>query len=337
MRVDAGTSILLSAQPHEDFHAETALEAVIQFLREHGRPKHMSFDHDPRWVGGSSGWDFPSALRRFLLCVQVEPRLCPPHQPHKNGHVERYHRSYKEECLNVHRPESLEEVKRVTEQFQQHYNEQRPHQGRACGNQPPRQAFPMLPTLPPLPRTVQADRWLWRYHHRAFARLIGSDGCVTVHHETYYISNQMSGQLVALVVDAPSASFDVMTGAQVLKRLPIKNVVRDEMPLERFVALMLEQARSEERVRLALKAQWRKGEWDPTRLRQRSGEKRRPAPLPGYREKTGLSSMIMPAHSHLSLALLLFCSLVCIFLSCLFAFACPSNLYRFDLGFDEVE
>ncbi len=147
----------------------------------------------------------------------------------------------------------------------------------------------------------------------------------------------MSGQLVALVVDAPSASFDVMTGAQVLKRLPIKNVVRDEMPLERFVALMLEQARSEERVRLALKAQWRKGEWDPTRLRQRSGEKRRPAPLPGYREKTGLSSMIMPAHSHLSLALLLFCSLVCIFLSCLFAFACPSNLYRFDLGFDEVE
>jgi transposase InsO family protein len=133
--VDAGTSILLSAQVHEDFHAATALEAVIQFLREHGRPKQMSFDRDPRWVGGSSGWDFPSALRRFLLCIQIEPRICPPHQPQKNGHVERYHRSYKEECLNVHWPESLEEVKRVTEEFQQHYNHQRPHQGRACGNQ----------------------------------------------------------------------------------------------------------------------------------------------------------------------------------------------------------
>src|SRR5258708_24533856 len=57
--VDAGTSILLSAQAHEDFHAETALEAVIQFLREHGRPKQMSFDHDPRWLGGSSACDFP--------------------------------------------------------------------------------------------------------------------------------------------------------------------------------------------------------------------------------------------------------------------------------------
>ncbi len=69
---------------------------------------------------------------------------------------------------------------------------------------------------------------------------------------------------MALVVDAPTASFDVMAGAQMLKRLPIKNVVREEMPLERFIALMLEQARSEERLRLALKAQWRKGEWDPT-------------------------------------------------------------------------
>ena len=37
------------------------LLAVIRFLQDYGRPARMSFDHDPRWVGGSSGWDFPSA------------------------------------------------------------------------------------------------------------------------------------------------------------------------------------------------------------------------------------------------------------------------------------
>ena len=163
--------------------------------------------------------------------------------------------------------QSLEEVRRVTEQYQQHYNEQRPHQGQACGNQPPRQAFPMLPTLPPLPDIVQADRWLWRYHHRVFARQIGSDGCATVHHEEYYISTRMAGRKVALVVDAPTAAFDVLDGSQVLKRVSIKQVVRGKMPLERFITLMLEQARSEERLRLALKMQWRRGEWDPTRFR----------------------------------------------------------------------
>lgn len=152
----------------------------------------------------------------------------------------------------------------MTEQFRHHYNVERPHQGRACGNMPPRTAFSDLPDLPPLPRTVQADRWLWHYHHRAFARLIGSDGCVSVNHETYYISNSLAGQKVALVVDAKTASFDVMLGVLTLKQLSIKNVVRDELPLEQYIALMLEQAQSEERLRLALKKQWRRGEWDKT-------------------------------------------------------------------------
>jgi hypothetical protein len=134
-----------------------------------------------------------------------------------------------------------------------------PERRRACGNQPPRQAFPTLPTLSPLPEVVQADRWLWRYHRRVFVRLIGSDGCVTVHHETYSISTRLSGRKVALVVDAPTAAFDVLAGPEVLKRVSIKNVVRGKMPLERFITLMLEQARSEERLRLALKAQWQRG------------------------------------------------------------------------------
>ena len=228
--VDAATSMLVSAQPPEEYHAQTALEAVIPFLREHGRPRQMSCDRDPRWVGGSSGWDVPSALLRFLPGVQREPRICPAHQPQKNAFVERSHRSYKEECLQVQQPETLEEVKRVTEAFQQHDQFHRPHQGRACQNQPPRQAFPTWPELPPLPRTVQADRWLWHSHHRIFARLIGSDGCVAVNHETYARGTALAGHKVALVIDAAKAVFDVRLGARSRNQLPITQVVRDEMP-----------------------------------------------------------------------------------------------------------
>jgi hypothetical protein len=67
--VDAGTSILLSAQAHADFHAETALDAVVTFLRTYGLPPPppmLTFDRDPRWVGSASGRDFPSSFRRFL-------------------------------------------------------------------------------------------------------------------------------------------------------------------------------------------------------------------------------------------------------------------------------
>jgi hypothetical protein len=85
--VDAGTSIALWAQVREDFHEQTALETVITFLRRYGRPRQMTFDRDPRWVGGVSGRDFPSPLRRLLLCVGITPHVCPPHRPDKNRDV----------------------------------------------------------------------------------------------------------------------------------------------------------------------------------------------------------------------------------------------------------
>lgn len=50
--VDAGTSIALWAQAREDFHEQTALEAVITFLRRYGCPRQITFDRDPtlgRW------------------------------------------------------------------------------------------------------------------------------------------------------------------------------------------------------------------------------------------------------------------------------------------------
>jgi hypothetical protein len=128
----AGTSILLQAQGRDDFHAETAFDAVVAFLRGSGLPRLFTFDRDPRWVGSQSGRDFPSALRRFLLCLGVEPNVCPPHQPQKQADVERYHRSYKYEWRLLHRPGTLQEAGEVTRAYQDHYNWQRPHQGRSC-------------------------------------------------------------------------------------------------------------------------------------------------------------------------------------------------------------
>jgi transposase InsO family protein len=178
--VDAGTSILLAAQAHDAFREETAFEAVLTFLRTYGRPRMLTFDRDTRWVGSSSGRDFPSPLVRFLISLEIIPNICPPHRPDKNAYVERYHRTYKQECLLVHRPSTLEEVRTVTEQFLHHYNEERPHQGRACGNRPPRVACPVLPQLSPLPTTVQPNHWLQQFHQQAFIRSVGSDGCVMV-------------------------------------------------------------------------------------------------------------------------------------------------------------
>jgi transposase InsO family protein len=109
--VDAGSSILLSAQVRDDFRAETAFDAVITVMQQSGRPGSFRLDRDPRWIGGQMMRDFPSALLRTLLCLGVEPVICPPKRPDKNPFVERYNRSYKYESLLVHRPETLQEAR----------------------------------------------------------------------------------------------------------------------------------------------------------------------------------------------------------------------------------
>jgi transposase InsO family protein len=245
--VDAGTSTLLSAQVSENFHEQTAIQAVITFLQAYGRPSMMTFDRDPRWVGSSSGRDFPSPLRRMLLCLGIQPNVCPPHRPDKNPYVERYHRAYGEECLQIFRPATLEQVREVTEQFKQHYNEERPHQGRSCGNLPPSVAFPQLPTLPPLPATVDPDRWLQALDGSAYVRRVGSDGCVDVDLSSYYIGKSRAGQSTTLHIDAASQAFGVWHGTSWIKDVPIKKLVGHPLPLKEFFDLMTELALSDAR------------------------------------------------------------------------------------------
>ncbi len=118
--VDAGTSILLDAQIQADFHAQTVLQAVIHFLQRYGVPPQITFDRDPRFVGAATGGDFPSPLIRFLLCLGIEPNVCPPHRPDKNPFVERYHRTSNQECIQIYRPSTLEQARQVTEAFVNH-------------------------------------------------------------------------------------------------------------------------------------------------------------------------------------------------------------------------
>jgi hypothetical protein len=240
--VDAGTSIALFAQAREDFHEQTAMEAVISFLQTYGRPHQITFDRDPRWVGSVSGRDFPSPLRRLLLCLGITSSICPPHRPDKNAYVERYHRTYGQECLQLHRPSTLQEVREVTEAFLQHYNEERPHQGRTCGNVPPRVAFPILPPLPALPERVDPDAWLTSLNRKMYLRHVGRDGCVELDLATYYIGPQLAGCTVLFQVIAENRQFAVWHQDQVVKLLPLKGLVGQEMVLSDYLKSIQQEA-----------------------------------------------------------------------------------------------
>ncbi len=115
--IDTGTSIQLDAHVRSDFTVETALEALALTLAKYGLPKKVTLDRDPRWIGSPAGCDFPAALLRFGACLGIEIEVCATHHPQQNGFVERYNRTYQEECLALDRPTTLEQVRSVTETF----------------------------------------------------------------------------------------------------------------------------------------------------------------------------------------------------------------------------
>jgi hypothetical protein len=110
---------------------------------------------------------------------------------------------------------------------------------------PPRIAFPTLPPLPPIPEQVDPDCWLETIHGRAFARTVRSDGSVTVDDMRYYVKQELTGQVINLIVDAPDKVFDLFHGANRLKQLPIKGLSGNVLPFEQYVTLMRQEARSD--------------------------------------------------------------------------------------------
>jgi transposase InsO family protein len=241
--VDVGTSILLSANVGGDFSMATAIEAVAQTVQSHGVPERVTFDRDARFVGNTSHRECPSPFIRFWLCLGVDVTICPPRRPDLNGFVERYHRSYDEECLQVHRPADCETVKTLTAAFQHHYNYERPHQGLSCHNQPPRVAFAELPARPAVPAVVDPDHWIERLNGQCFVRKVRRDTSVMIDTVAYYTTRAVVGKTVRLRVEAATRSFVVELEGEEVKRIPIAGTGRGECSFATFVEGLCHEAR----------------------------------------------------------------------------------------------
>src|SRR6266566_5110180 len=247
--IDTGTSVLLDAHVRADFTAETALAALALTLAKYGCPKLITLDRDPRWVGSPQGSDFPAALVRFGACLGIQIHVCDPQQPQQNSFVERYHRTYQEECLALDRPADLEQAQAVTAAFVRHYNVERPHQGLSCGNRPPLIAFPQLPALPALPTTVDPDSWLVPLDGLHVERKVDQHGMISLDLKRYYVSAHLVGHHVVLQLDATLRCVQVLHEHQLITSLPLRGLVGRPLSFEQFLTHMLHQARAQARLR----------------------------------------------------------------------------------------
>lgn len=243
--VDVGTSLWLMGEPSASSTAETVFGPLLTLLERIGLPERVRFDRDPRLLGGTGMHDFPTPFLRFWSALGVQPVVNPPHRPDLNAFVERLHGTLEREYRQRTRPNSLETTRESLPLFQQHYNTERPHQGRSCHNRPPAIAFPQLPLRPPLPTRVDPDRWLQAYHERCFARRVKGNGSVQLDEQAYYVGRRYAGQEVVVQLDAPSQQVQVFDSQRRLLAVkPLRGLVGAELSLEAFVVWCEKEARA---------------------------------------------------------------------------------------------
>ena len=100
---------------------ESDVEIVLQRAREQypkARPRIIS-DNGPQFIAK----DFKEFIR---ICGMTHVRTS-PYYPQSNGKIERWHKSLKSECIRKKVPLSLEDARRVVEEYVCHYNTVRLH------------------------------------------------------------------------------------------------------------------------------------------------------------------------------------------------------------------
>lgn len=251
--VDRGTSRVIYLEGCERYHAETALAAVAKLFILHGLPKRIRMDRDSRFVGAWTADSYPSALLRFIRNVGVEPVICPPRRPDKKPFVERAIFTIKHEWFARLSLDTIADAHEALESFPHYYHSERIHQGQACQNKTPDEAFPNLPPLPSIPEQIDPDAWLNLSHGRVYRRRISSNGTIQIDKFTYYVDKNYAKQSVLVHLDAQKKTFSVENGSEIIKVLDIKGLHGEKLiDLQSYIRQMKEEARSTEMHRLMM-------------------------------------------------------------------------------------
>lgn len=98
-----------------------------QISRWRGVPQAIRCDNGPEIIS--------QAFVDWCEGAGVEIRYIQPGKPNQNAYIERFNRTYREEVLDAHLFDSLDQVREITYHWIQIYNELRPHD--ALGRVPP--------------------------------------------------------------------------------------------------------------------------------------------------------------------------------------------------------
>ena len=100
---------------------EPEVEIILQRAKEKYSPER------PRIISDNGPQFIARDFKEFIRISGMDHVRTSPYYPQSNGKIERWHQSLKRECIRPLCPLSLDEARRIVQEFVEHYNTKRLH------------------------------------------------------------------------------------------------------------------------------------------------------------------------------------------------------------------
>ena len=119
--MDDGSREALAIEVDTSLSSKRAIRVLDRIIEERGMPESIRTDNGPEFT--SKDMELWAKERGIHL------QFIQPGRPMQNGYIERFNRLYREAVLDAYLFFDLNQIKQLTEEWMNEYNERRPHEG----------------------------------------------------------------------------------------------------------------------------------------------------------------------------------------------------------------